>query len=257
MLRNIIFTMIMLGSYGMSAQNVELDKVVLEDGSSHVGKVVEQKPGAYIKLALENSQDTLTFTMDEIQRLMKVTMQAPEVMPDQKDNKDRAFNTHAFSIDLSGSTGGGDVAFQGLGIGLDYRVNDRMTVGLATQYLGESGNTLRLQYQWQKLPLTAEIKYDLQRHFSGRTALYACTGLGYSFTLDDSYQSSDTGELLTITNGWTMSPGLGYRVNFLNNMGLMLDVRYVLIADKTVDEMDDVVKTNNWSNVMFSARIFF
>ena len=235
----------------------ETDKVILEDQTSYRGRVVEQKPGEYIKLVLEGTSDTVTFRMHEIERLMKVSDQMNRIEEKDAGSTGSDFNQHRFMVTVGGSTGGGDVAFAGLHIGLDHQSLPGLFLGVAAEYLGESGSGISAPYQWQKIPVYLNVRYELEHTFGGRGALFARTGVGYSFTLDNEYKDPDSNETFTVTNGLALKPGLGYRVNLLKNSGLMIEVNYLLILDNIKDAADQKAKSNNWSNIQVSASLFF
>jgi hypothetical protein len=241
---------------GLFAQ--EKDLVVLNDETTYLGRVVEQKPGEYIKLVLDNSQDTLKFEMNEIDRLVKVgglpTKDRSVLSPDLVMHH---FNSRSFRLSLGGSTGGGDVAFGGLGLALHYRAHEKLLLGISSEYLGETGSGISAPYAWQKLPIYLDVIYDLEQHFKGRTALYARAGMGYSFSLDNKFTDPVSNESRTVSNGFALKTGLGYRVNLFNDMGLHFDLDYLLILDNIRDQSDQNIKSNNWSNIILSASIFF
>ena len=236
-------------------QAQEADRVILQDKTTYTGKVVEQKPGEYIRLALTGSSDTLTLQMDEIDRLVKVP--ADNASGEASGDSNIEFNNNKFYLNLGSSTGGGDVAFKGLGIGLGYRIQPGFSIGLYAEYIGSVGFALPEPYDFQKLPLILETRYELQEHFDGRGAIYGYLGAGYSITLDDEYREPDLGRFREVTDGFAFKPGLGYRINIFENTGLLLDVNYLLIIDETRNENKLRIKTNKWSNFMISAKLFF
>lgn len=264
MFRILISLLLALIGFGsLKAQTQDIDEVRLLDDRIFHGKVVEQKPGEYIKLALLNSSDTLTFTMDEIDKLLRVPSPntALDDHGDPHDASDemnaiKKYNSNPVSLYLKGSAGGGDVAFQGLGLGVLYRVNPRLTLGLEALYLGETSNHMPRPYQWQKIPVSVQARYDIQQHFGGRSAIFAKLDLGHSFTINGDYSLPD-GSQFEVSNGVVFSPGLGYRFNAFKNVGATIDVSYHLISDRLLDEEKNVVRTHNWDNIIISATIFF
>lgn len=253
MYRLTMIIMVILATFGWTNAQ-ELDKVFLLDSTSYTGKVVEQKPGDYIRLAILNTTDTFTFRMVEIDKLIKVPGGTEDLESSIK--VEQGFNNNQYFVNLGGSRGGGDVAYSGLGIGIGYRLNSRLSLGIHAEYLGESGVGISAPYQWQKIPVMAEVRYELQRHYEGRGAIYLHSAIGYSATLDDEFQDPDTGVMFDVTDGVAFKVGLGYRVNIFRNTGLLIDLNYLYIRDET-REGNRLIKTNKWSNFNISAKLFF
>ncbi len=257
---NIFLTPIifLISVYTLMAQAYDLDVVYINDSISHRGTVIEQKPGEYIRLLETASSDTLTFSMDEIDRLVRIPANSRLPEDGRAQLTESSIPKHRISPVIYGATGGGDIPFGGGGIGFDYKIKKRIKLGLGVFYFGEtSRNRVATPIQWQRIPITVQFKYDLQQHFNNRGAFYMRTGLGYSVTLNPDYTDSDTAEPRTVTNGVYFNPAIGYRLNIYKNMGITLDVGYLLITDTRIDERKEPLQNKSWDQAAVTATVYF
>lgn len=249
------------------SQFANKDQVHLLNKEKYTGTVIEQKPGEYISLLSENGKDTLTFQMEEIDKIVKIIKTDSIISGSKREcnvncnemeiKPNKIFNDRFFSPIIHYGAGGGDIAFNMLGLAMFMKLTPETKVGVSACYYGETGSLRNRPIQWQKVPLTVEIMHDVQHYFYGRSALVASLGVGYSFTLNGNYTDLEKRLPAKQTNGVVINPGLGYRFNVLKNTGFMVDVRYQLIIDKDVNKLNETLKENNWDNIVLRGSLFF
>lgn len=230
----------------------QLDQIVLHDDSQHTGQVIEQKPGVYIKLLEESTNDTLTFEMTEIQHLKKVNKPSEKPSTDVKDIELPIHNP--ISPFLRVGRGGGDVSFVSLGIGFHYELTRDFSLGLSVQYLGETSNETT-PVQWQKVPVALDARLNLASFPKSRSKFYMHSEIGYSFTLNGEF-SRQSVPGYQVTNGMYISPGFGYEIDLFKNVGAFVELSYMYTNEKVLFE-DRIIERNNRDNVMISAGIKF
>lgn len=177
-----------------------------------------------------------------------------------QDNKlsvsEKSYNNSKVKPMVHFGLGAGDYSITDLGISIYHQLHPSFIVGVSTHYLGVNGKNTSIP-QWQKIPITLESCYDIKKYNQNRSSVYLKLGIGYSFTLNGSYYDNNEFINKRVTNGWAVSPGLGYRFNILENTGLNFDVNYHLIADKTEDDNGIVISDNLWNHIIFRTSLFF
>ncbi|HMR90294.1 MAG TPA: OmpW family outer membrane protein [Saprospiraceae bacterium] len=177
-----------------------------------------------------------------------------------QDNKlkvsEKSYNTSQVKQMIHFGLGAGDYSITDLGISIYHQLLPTFMVGVSTHYLGVNGKNTSIP-QWQKIPVTLESSYDIKKYNQNRSSIYLKLGIGYSFTLNGSYYDNNEFINKRVTDGWAVSPGLGYRFNILENTGLNFDVNYHLIADKTEDDKGIVISDNLWNHIIFRTSLFF
>lgn len=169
---------------------------------------------------------------------------------------EKPYNTSKVKPMVHFGLGAGDYSITDLGISIYHQLHPSFIVGVSTNYLGVNGKNTSIP-QWQKIPVTFESSYDIKKYNQNRSSVYLKLGIGYSFTLNGSYYDNNEFINKRVTNGWAVSPGLGYRFNILENTGLNFDVNYHLIADKTEDDNGIVISDNLWNHIIFRTSLFF
>lgn len=166
------------------------------------------------------------------------------------------FNTSPVRPMIHFGVGGGDYSFTALGLSVFRQINPFVTAGVSAHYFGENGKNVNLS-KWQKIPLTLESMIDLKKYKNNRSSLYFKLGAGYSFTLNGSYYDPNESTYKKVTNGWTFNPGIGYRINILQNTGLNFDLNYNLIVDELENENGEAFSKNYWNHILFRTSVFF
>jgi hypothetical protein len=250
----------------INAQTKNTDHVFLLNKQNYIGTLVEQKPGEYIKLQLQNTNDTLKFLMDDIEKIVKIKAEENsgsshgkgETTPGKKIIKtQKMYNQRPISLMVHYGVGAGDISFTDIGLGLYWKLGSRSKVGLSASYFGETGNRENSLLQWQKIPVMTEFTHDLYQYSNNRFALISRLGIGYSFTLNGDYFDPEKSLSFTQSNGLAFNLGLGYRFNIFKNAGILVDINYSLITDynESVEKTDK--SKNLWDNVVFRTSLFF
>ena len=252
------FTIIFFLFHGLcQAQTTEKDEVILNNKTTYIGKLVSQKPGEYIRFVIENSNDTLTISMEDIEEIRKVKNITTQKAVQLATENQRVFNTNKIQFGFSYYQGGGDVSFQGLGMVINYLKTESFGIGLAVAYQGEIGSGGLRSYPWQKIPIMIEASYDLQKYFNNRAAFYARLGAGYSFTLNGNHFDASLQEKIKISDGFIFNPGLGFRFNALKNCSIKADISYQYITDQSKFSNGDKLANLRWDVIVFRLSLLF
>jgi hypothetical protein len=238
------------------AQENDMDKIKLKNKTTYTGKLISQKPGESIRFVIQNTQDTISVNMNDIEEISK-TKGPTEAKPINNTKASNPYNANSFQTALSYYEGGGDVRFQGFGLSIDYLKNSSFGLGLSVAYLGETGSSNNRPYQWQKIPLLFVASYDLQKYSNNRSAIYTKVGLGYSFTINGNYFEESSQQEISISNGFAFNPGFGYRFHITKGFGLKTDVSYLLIADQSKFANGNKAANLNWNTVVLKLSVFF
>jgi hypothetical protein len=252
-----VFTLLCGALSALSGQTAPQDAVYLLDAQAYQGLIIEQKPGEHIKLLRQPEGDTLQFEMEQIDRIAKILPAgAPEATAAAPAAPEQRFNQRLFYPMIHGWMGGGDYAFQGLGISVNHRITGRAEAGLGVHYLGQTSDNS--PHQRQTIPLTADLRYAFSESRSGRFAASLALSTGYNFTLNREYFDPRENVQVSVSDGWYFSPGLSFRANILPNAGLMLDLGYQLSTSR-LDLADggDQLGRRNWNNFALRAGLFF
>jgi hypothetical protein len=239
------------------AQQNELDKIKLNDKTIYTGRVVSQKPGEHIRFLIENSTDTLLIKMDQIDEISKISVKSNPQKTNEKSFEQFPFNTNRFQTSLSYYNGGGDVRFEGFGIGMHYGLSQSFALGITTSYFGETGSGAGRGYQWQKVPIIFESVYEYQKYAENKMALFAKIGFGYSFTLNGTFYDNFLEGEYNVSNGIVFNPGFGFRYNFSKNLGSKIELSYLLISDKIEKANGEKLSDVNWNVFMLKLSFFF
>jgi len=238
------------------SQENDMDKIKLKNKTTYKGKLISQKPGESIRFVIQNTQDTISVNMNDIEEISK-TKGPTEAKTINNTKTSTSYNANSFQTALSYYEGGGDVRFQGFGLSIDYLKNSSFGLGLSVAYLGETGSINNRPYQWQKIPLLFVASYDLQKYSNSRSAIYTKIGLGYSLTLNGNYFEESSQQEISISNGFAFNPGLGYRYHITRGLGLKTDVNYLLIADQSNYANGTKIANLNWNTVVLKLSVFF
>jgi outer membrane protein W len=252
------FTLLFFLFVGLcQAQTTEKDEVKLNNKTIYRGKLVSQKPGEFIRFLEENSNDTITISMGDIEEIKKVKSITTQKSGQLATENQHVFNTNRIQVGFSYYQGGGDVRFQGFGMVINYLKTESFGIGLAVAYQGETGSSDFRSYQWQKIPIMIEASYDLQKYFNNRAAFYARLGAGYSFTLNGDYLEEALQEEIAISNGFILNPGIGFRYNVLKNCNIKTDVSYQFITDQSKLPNGDTLANLKWDVIVLRLSLLF
>lgn len=256
----------MLGAFCLSVgiicgQNQGSDIITLKDGNVHRGEVIEQKPGRYIKLLQIPSHDTLLIELKTIDLLSKTAIEKGAFDEEHKEEskldlaKLKLFNVNDYHAYIKASTGAGDFAFSGFGLEVTKTMTPKLQIGMGVSYHGKTGQMTNFE---QSMPFTAELKYELQEHSTGRTAIMANLSAGYNLILNGDYLDSYEEQNAYLSNGLYFSPSIGFRLNLSQEMGIMINAGYQFISSNGYEKDTDLLlREQNWSNFIASGSFFF
>lgn len=233
------------------------DAVHLHSGQTHRGIVVEQKPGESIRLWRIAEGDTLTFDMEQIERIAKllpVAEASPAALIPPTTPSGSAFNNNPWTTALQFSTGGGDHSLGGLGAVVQRNFNkQRSALGVGLTYVGDVND-----YGTNSLGLTASGSHELSTSRKGRLGAIAFMDLGYSFNLGGQFFDEQAFADVRYGNGLHLHTGLRFRVNVLRNAGLWLDIGFLRHTStlRTVAN-DDKVRQKAWNMAVLRGSVFF
>jgi hypothetical protein len=262
-MRTLILTAIIClqGFYILAAQQEPVDKVILLNGDTHTGWVVEQKPGEYIKLLLFPGQDTLQFDMEEIDRIVKIlpVQQSTQMTAPESDGVFKAsktFNSRKAYVMIHGVAGGGDYAFGGFGLSFGANLNNRTQVGISAHYLGQTSTNTTPERQ--TFPVAVDARYAFAQSKSGRFSSVAAISTGLNFAAKKVYFDEDSFELVNVGNGFYLNPSLGFKANIMENTGLMIDIGYQMHTASLVNRINrEYLGARVWNTLMIRGSLFF
>ena len=242
----------------LSAQAAQ-DIVYLTSGLSHQGIVIEQKPGEYIRLLRLPERDTLQFSMDAIDRIVKIVAPANSTLPENTTRPtapEKRFNTNRYVAMLNCYIGGGKYSLVGIGMGVGRSFGDRWQAGLGVQFIHQtSSNTFPNQ---QISPITADFKFKISESPKGRFATFLALSAGYNISVDDEQFDSGLSNNIRITDGVFFNPSIAFRVNVLRNAGLMFDLGYQFSSGNIYNvESGDLIDKRTWHNFAARGSLFF
>jgi len=242
----------------LSAQAAQ-DIVYLTSGLSHQGIVIEQKPGEYIRLLRLPERDTLQFSMEAIDRIVKIVAPENSLLPENTARPtapEKRFNTNQYVAMLNGYIGGGKYALVGIGMSVGRSFGDRWQAGLGVQFIHQtSSNTFPNQ---QIIPITADFKFKISESPKGRFATLLALSAGYNISVDDEQFDSGLSNNIRITDGVFFNPSIAFRVNILRNAGLMFDVGYQFSSGNIYNvESGDLIDKRTWHNFAARGSLFF
>ncbi len=252
------FVFFLLPKIPLQAQAAQ-DLVYLSNKQAHRGIVIEQKPGEYIRLLRLPESDTLQFSMEEIDRIVKILPSTNAVDAKNTDvspEPEKRYNQNKYMAMLHFYAGGGKYALSGLGMGIGRSFNDRWHAGLGLSYIAQtSSNTFPNQ---QIVPLTADFKFKISESPSGRLATLFALSTGYCFSLDNRQFDSGLNTNIRITDGVFFNPSIAFRLNILRNAGIMFDLGYQFSSGNIYNvETGALMDKRTWHNFAARGSLFF
>jgi len=168
----------------------------------------------------------------------------------------RVYNTKRNFISLSGNIGGGDYPFAGLGLMLSRQFfNGKTMIGIRAEYIG---NTYYWEYidPVQVFPVMLDVRQKFMESRDGRFSTFVIADAGYVVSIT----GNDVDEFgpYEYGNGWGVSPGIGFRFNIFENVGLMLDFQWFHHAHTKIWELDSKEKEwKHWNTGLVRGSVFF
>lgn len=148
-----------LSNNQLSAQAAQ-DIVYLTSGLWHQGIVIEQKPGEYIRLLRLPERDTLQFSMDAIDRIVKIVAPTNSSLPENAVKPVSLFNQNRYVAMLNFYIGGGKYSLGGIGMSVGRSFNDRWQAGIGIQYIQQTNSNIFPNQQI--IPITADFKFNIR-----------------------------------------------------------------------------------------------
>ncbi len=259
---NFLVTVILFLFIGnVSAQSEGKDVVLLKNGDTLQGTIIEQRPGKHIKLLQQPSQDTLTVEYERIEALQYLpttnlnvedTLRAQNIMINADEAPAPKFNQRKNYLGVGVAGGGGVWTNVGIGGNFLYTINSKLQTGISLYFFQGVGQETVIH---QALPVSIDALYTVGKTKSERFSSYVGTSLGYSFNLNEPPSNA---AMLALKNGTYLNPFIGGRLNFSPNSGLRLDIGYQLVSGATFDKSTgDLLQKNKQHNILVKAMIFF
>jgi len=169
------------------------------------------------------------------------------------------YNTKRNIIFLNGSIGGGDYPFAGLGLTLSRQFYDGNTLaGISFQYIGNTwdGSDIGGIDPVQIFPLMLDVRQQFTGTRDGRFSTFLIATGGYVISITGNGMN-EFGPF-EFKNGWAINPGIGFRFNVFENLGLMLDLTWLHHAQGR-EWLDPVVRKDvkHWNVGLVRGNIFF
>lgn len=242
----------------LSAQAAQ-DIVYLTSGLSHQGIVIEQKPGEYIRLLRLPERDTLQFSMDAIDRIVKIVAPTNSSLPENVAKPAEPvsqFNQNRYVAMLNFYIGGGKYSLGGIGMSVGRSFNDRWQAGIGIQYIQQTNSNIFPNQQI--IPITADFKFKISESPKGRFATLLALSAGYNVSVDDEQFDSGLSNNIRITDGVFFNPSIAFRVNVLRNAGLMFDLGYQFSSGNIYNvESGELIDKRTWHNFAARGSLFF
>jgi len=146
----------------------------------------------------------------------------------EKHQASALFNTKRNYIFVSGSTGGGDYPFGGFGLNLSRQFfNGKTMAGIGVHYIGntQDGSGIGGNDYVQIFPLMVDIRQMFMESRDGRFATFIIADGGYVISITGN--GEDIEGPYQFLNGWAINPGIGFRFNIFENVGLMFDITWL------------------------------
>jgi hypothetical protein len=151
---------------------------------------------------------------------------AIQAQPIPNHRLQKTYNTKKNYVFTSFALGGGDYPCASLGLNLSRQIfNGDAMAGVAIHYIGTTDDGSR---PWtdpaQIFPIMVDLRYKFNESRDGRFATYIIADGGYVISITGNGEN-EFGPY-KILNGWAISPGIAFRFNVLENLGVMLDITW-------------------------------
>lgn len=265
-MKYLIFSVLFFMAGITTAQTGNLDQVELLNGKKYLGLIVEQKPAESVSLWRKEQKDTLTFSMEDIARIVKIYV--PEKTADttslQQKLTDKAsashilpsprFNAKNWHTAFAIGTGGGTYPVKTAGFSLLYHFHKYgLSTGLGVHYVGDPNTT-------NNIPVTVHLGFNpggMQRTRIG-AGLFVETGI--ALNADDDRYDEITSTNYDYRGGKFIFAGFRLRINATSNAGFWLDGGYSIHTRSTHYDTPDgigVMMKNNYNMALIRGSLFF
>ncbi len=180
-----------------------------------------------------------------------------QLNPDQ--NIQKVYNTKKNFVFVSGGTGGGDYPFGCFGLNLGRRFfNDNLMAGIGVHYVGntQDGSGIGGNDAVQIFPVMVDLRQKFMESRDGRFATLLIADAGYVFSITGN--GVDNNGEYKFLNGWAVNPGIGFRYNIFENVGLMFDITW-LHHTSPREWLPPVIRKDqrHWDVILFRWSAFF
>lgn len=237
-----------------------MDEVYLQSGQVYRGIIIEQKPGASIRLWRTAESDTLLLEMEDIERIVKV-FQAEKTPTSGSDSKKPTITPVADSIQpnrwataIQAYIGGGDHSVGGVGLAIHRRLGLRHSwLGLGLSYIGDVN-----EYGTSSIAVYAHGSHEFSTGSRGHSGSSGFLDLGYSVNLGGEYLDAQQLTTYRYGNGLHLYTGLRFRLSTLNKGGLWLDMGY-LRHSSVLRLAENNTRSGNkaWHAFVFRGSVYF
>ncbi len=224
------------------------DMVHLKSGQAYQGIIVEQRPGESIRLWRTVESDTLTVTMDSIDRITRIVAPPPIPKPP------RVFDDAHWNVALQVGVGGGDYPFGGLGATVQKHFpRQRSWLGIGVHYYGDKSD-----FGAYTIPIALHGSYELRTDLQGRFGTLVFLDAGYSINITGNYFDEKTQAQLKYGNGLHTYGGLRFRLNVLRNTGIWADIGYFRhTSTLRYVTTNEKARVKAWNMFLFRGSVFF
>lgn len=183
----------------------------------------------------------------------------PSTAQSDANNQISVFNTKRNFVTLNTSLGGGDYPFGALGLAL-YRqfFNNNTMAGVAFQYIGttDDGSGIGGNDQAQLYTLMLDVRQKFMESEDGRFTTFLIGAAGYAMPINGNGEDSEG--TYEFKNGWVINPGIGFRVNVLKNVGIMIDLTWLHHSSPRVWNPPSTKKDHkHWDLGLVRGHVFF
>ncbi len=241
------------------------DVVHLKTGQIYQGFIVEQKPGESILLWQLPEDDTLSFRMEDIDRLTRFILpierpvlleQAP---PDPAPDMLPFYQKRNY-VFVQGCAGGGDYPFAGAGLRFSHRLEryEQLRVGIGVHFIDNKKNGTEFSNSEfvRIVPLMLDLRHQLTATRNGRfsTSVFFDGGYAFNFTANDIDQYGD----FRYGDGWAIHPGISFQFAIARDFGVALDLGWMHHTSRR-EWLAPVQRSDRkaWNDILIGGAIFF
>lgn len=226
MFRIILFLLLPILSIGAIGQLNPTDKIQTRAGKMYQGIIIEQTPGASIKLFRTTEMDTVEIMYPDIARILRVFDQEPAAQKPSNPENDYNWWSPCFNcrktyvmLHFLGAGGDEEILYLGAGLSFGYNIKRVIQIGLGASVMGSIEQERNAR---TVVPLTLDIRYVFSESKRGRGAFL----LGFSPGVNVPMYSSADADLQPKA-GLFFSGTFGFRFNVTSQFGFLLDFGYM------------------------------
>ena len=167
------------------------------------------------------------------------------------------YNTRRNFMMLHYGVGGGDYPFGSLGLNLARQFNNGNTIlGIGASYIG---NTATVDWigidEVQVFPLMLDVRQKFMESQNQRFASFVTFDGGYVVSITEG--DDDEFGPYEFKNGWAINPGVAFRFNVFDNVGIMADVSWMHHGGPKEWTLIDRNEWKWWDTIWLRGHVFF